>query len=110
MSDDFEEFNLTIPAENHATSEGIPILATKCVECGKSHLIAVHSGLQGEELIQARWCSGLAQLTHGGWMCGACLDAHADRSLQPAAEAVRAGFQRVRIVKGWNAETVRGKR
>ena len=76
-------------ARNHETTESIPILATRCVECGKFHRVTVHSGLR--DLIQARWCSGLSQLTSGGWLSRGCLESHADRSLQPARLLARTG-------------------
>lgn len=103
-------------SENRTMTEAIPLLATKCSECGAVHLLAVHASLKAEDILQARWTAGmaskrngLAQLTHGGWLCWDCVERHADHALREAAATVREGHLRMRVDASMKAQTWRGR-
>ena len=94
--------------KNEELSVSIRAARAYCGECGIAHILDIAASITSEDVKQARWWDGWAELTHGGWVCGACLLGHTNRDLFEAAEVVRGSHQAIRIdprpmQKSWSA-------
>jgi hypothetical protein len=80
-----------------------------CGGCGRLHLLDLRPGVDGADILQARWWDGWAEIDHGGWLCPTCIGNHADHELRNAAEVVRERHGKIRFAKGPKADEWRKK-
>ena len=99
-------------ASNKPDTLAVTIRASVCYcgDCGRLHLMDLHESIRLEEVKQARWWDGWAELDHGGWLCDGCVESHADHSLREAADVVRESHQKTRVDASLRAQAWRGSR
>lgn len=72
-----------------------------CRDCEKRHVLHLQATDEGQVtddvIVQARWVDGMVQLSSQAWLCTPCA---AKAKISTAAEEVREGHERIRVVEG----------